>query len=155
MWAYKNRWKESNSQVIHNVQSLMPRPWSPFKTWRSTFFVGHCIIWIIMIMGSYRSRDVLSPNFVCFCFALFFLFSISFRVQTSSFKLGFPSTTVKPNHMHHIPKTKTSKQKQRILEKILDLNILENPESPSFFFLFWVVISIVFFFSFALSGTHP
>ena len=54
------------------VQSLMPRPWSPFKTWRSTFFVGHCIIWIIMIMGSYRKQGCPLSNFVCFVSPSFF-----------------------------------------------------------------------------------
>lgn len=90
-----------------------------------------------MIMGSYRKQGCPLSQFCVFLFRPLFsrLYSISFRVQTSSFKLGFPSTTVKPNHMHHIPKTETSEKKQRILEKILDLNILENPESPSFFFV--------------------
>lgn len=84
------RWKEPNSQVLHNVQSLMPRPWSPFKTWRIIFLVGQCIIWIIMIMGSYRKQGCPLSQFCVFLFRPLFSLLHFLSCPDLLFQIGFP-----------------------------------------------------------------
>ena len=135
--------------MLHNVQSLMPRHLiSLSQPGEAHFLMGtvlSCIIWIYYY-GVLQKAAMSALPFCMFLFRTrFSLPHFLFCVQTSSFKLGLPSTTVKPNHMHHIPKTNTSEKKQRILEKVLDRNILENPHRFFFVlgyeFLFFSLIS--------------
>lgn len=104
-----------------------------------------------MIMGSCRKQGCPLSQFCVFLFRPLFSLLHFLSCPDLLFQIGFPfhNCETKPYAPH--TQNQNEQKKAKVLEKILDPNILENPESPSFFFLFWVVISIVFFFSFALS----
>ena len=90
MWAYKNRWKESNSQVIHNVQSLMPRPWSPFKTWRSTFFCWALYYLDYYDYGVLQKQGCPLSQFCLFLFRPLFSLLHFLSCPDILFQIGFP-----------------------------------------------------------------
>ena len=156
MWAYKNRWKESNSQVIHDCAIIDAETLISLQNLEKYFFCWALHYLDYYDYGVLQKAGMSSLPILCVLFRPLFSLLHFLSCPDLLFQIGFPfhNCETKP----YAPHTHKKKNEQK---KAKDSG--ENPgpkqswESriPSFFFLFWVVISIVFFFSFALSWTHP